>query len=598
MEPPFAQFSGTNHIPTEEELAEIKKLLLPDDSRLAAIEIELEDLAQTVEMLKKEKSAILQKTRHLRALSSLIRRLPTPIMEAIFIYSFPVDPMCPISIADPPLVFLRVCRAWRNMALEMPRLWSDFRATVPFQLLEEGDFTRVASFQSELSRWLNRSGSLPLTLEIRMPYTQGPAALVDTTLRKASRLAAEHTNRWESLNLELCSATSEVFKGIDVGTLGALKSLRIMSESTLWPTATHPGFALMGGHPTITHCYNLLKAPNLTRLELWHNGLNSLPRLSEFPVNLGKLISLTLACRELSSSYYQPQHGILATSEPMSNVILQMLQRCSSLQQCKLTLIPYGDLVSGVGSTVSRTVAVPSLKSLYLEGSSRQMEVLIQNIDAPALHELHYHPHYLMSHHSYSPIVNFLRTHGQQIQILHIDLPTLSISDFFACMRSSPNLKQLQVGPSPQALHGAPSPPQYRMSTDTPFIFTDEHLKALTPNEDPFDGSKCLCPHIEILRSHVKSRVSPTSVLAFLNAKSRSQKPGLKELTIRQLPTDFPYFNVHMLGGKAIHEDLEKFVEAGVNLIFDAPGCFVPTPFYAPTLPKVGYETDFGSGYM
>ncbi|KAF6764457.1 hypothetical protein DFP72DRAFT_871930 [Ephemerocybe angulata] len=597
MEPPFAQFTGTNHIPTEEELAEIKKLVLPDDSRLAAIEIELEDLAQTVEKLKKEKSAILQKTRHLRALSSLIRRLPTPIMEAIFIYSFPVDPMCPISIADPPLVFLRVCRAWRNMALEMPRLWSDFRATVPFQLLEEGDFTRVASFQSELSRWLNRSGSLPLTLEIRMPYTQGPAALVDTTLRKASRLAAEHTNRWQSLNLELCSATSEVFKDIDVGTLGALKSLRIMSESTLWPTATHPGFALMGGHPTITHCYNVLKAPNLTRLELWHNGL-SLPRLSEFPVNLGKLISLTLGCRELSSSYYHPQHGI-PTSEPMSNVVLQMLQQCSFLQQCKLTLLPsHGGLVSGEGSTVSRTVIVPSLKSLYLEGSSSQMEVLIQSIDAPALHELHYHPHYLMSRHSYSPIVNFLRTHGQQIQILHIDLPALSFSDFFACMHSSPNLKQLELGPSSQALHGGPSPPQYRLSTDTPFVFSDEHLKVLTPDDVSANGSECPCPHIEILRTHVKSRISPTSVLAFLNAKVRKRKPGFKELTIRQLPTDFPYINVHMLGGKALHEDLEKFVEAGVNLIFDTPGCFVPTPFHGATSPKIGYETDFGSAYM
>ncbi|KAF6764462.1 hypothetical protein DFP72DRAFT_871936 [Ephemerocybe angulata] len=607
MGPPFAQFTGTNHIPTEEELAEIKKLLLPDDSRLAAIEIELEDLAQTVEKLKKEKSAILQKTRHLRALSSLTRRLPTPIMEAIFIYSIPVDPISPISVGDPPLVFLRVCRAWRNMALEMPRLWSSFRVSVPLQLIEEENPTKVASFQSELSRWLDRSGSVPLEVEIRQP--QFPeAAVVATVLPQACSLVAENSHRWESLDFEHYSATWQVFEDIDVDSLAALKSLRIMAGA-LWSTGW-PGYKTYSG--TILFLYNLLKAPNLARLQIWHDG-RTIPKLSELPVHFGKLTSLTLGCHELSSPSYSAELCI-EFHEPMYIFILEMLQQCHSLQECKLSvLLHVGDShwqsdQSSDGSTLdmSRTVSVPSLKSLYLEGSSTQMEMVIQNIDTPVLHELHYYPHYKMSRHSYWPIVNFLRIHGQQIQTLHIDLPALSDSDFFECMHSCPNLKQLQLGPTAQMLRdSAPeSPPLYiplyRRTTDpTPaFIFTDEHLKALTPNEDPVDGSKCLCPHIEILRSHVKSRVSPTSVLAFLNAKARSQKPGLKELTIRQLPTDFPYVNVHMHAGKPIHEDLEKFVEAGVNLIFDTPGCFVPTPFHGATLPKIGYETDFGSGYM
>ncbi|KAF5330202.1 hypothetical protein D9611_010614 [Ephemerocybe angulata] len=556
MEPPFAQFIGTNHIPTEEELAEIKKLLLPDDSRLAAIELELEDLAQTVERLKKEKSAILQKTRHLRALSSLIRRLPTHIMEAIFIYSIPVDPISPISVGDPPLVFLRVCRAWRNMALEMPRLWSNFRVSVPLQLIEEENLTKVASFQSELSRWLDQSGSVPLKVEIRQPHF---------FLRQAFRLVAENSHRWESLDFEHYSATCQwqVFEDIDVDSLAALKSLRIMAGA-LWSTSS-PGYPTYSSG-TIPFLYNLLKAPNLERLQIWHDG-RTIPKLSELPVHFGKLTSLTLGFHEPS---YRADLGI-EFHEPMYIFILQMLQQCHSLQECKLSVLPYvGDSQSDQPSdgsiNMSRTVSVPSLKSLYLEGSSTQMEMVIQNIDTPVLHELHYYPHYKMSRHSYWPIVNFLRIHGQQIQTLHIDLPALSDSDFFECMHSCPNLKQLQLGPTAQMLRdSAPeSPPLYiplyRRTTDpTPaFIFTDEHLKALTPNEDPVDGSKCLCPHIEILRSHVKSRVSPTSVLAFLNAKARSQKPGLKELTIRQLPTDFPYANVHMHAGKPIHEDLEK----------------------------------------
>ncbi|KAF6764463.1 hypothetical protein DFP72DRAFT_871939 [Ephemerocybe angulata] len=586
MDPPFAQFFNTNHIPTEEELDQINELLRQDKSRLANIEIELQALA-------KEKSTILNRTKPLRALTSLIRRLPTPIMEAIFLFSFPSKPNFPNSIGDPPLIFLRVCRPWRNMALEMPRLWTTFMATVPFQLFHNSESARIPAFEAELSRWLERSGDLPLTVEAHMPYTIGPSPVMKT-LSRVAQLAAKHSNRWESLDLGLCPTTSKVFGNLTE--LTALKSLVITSDKPLWPASTT--WAMPGNFGTISDCYNLLKAPNLTRLQILDKG-SSLLRLSEFPGNLGKLTSLILRYRV---SDLGPN---LRTAEPMFLRMLQLLRQCSSLQQCAITLLPCTELASAFSTAIS-PVVIPNLNSFYLEGCSKQIEMLMQSIDTPSLRELHYRPHHSLSPHTSPPIVEFLRTYGRQIEVLHLSLPIISTPGFYACIRSCPSLKQFALGPKLESLRTERGPPQYGISNDPPFVFMDEHLEALTPG-DPGDPAKCPCPCIEILRIHVKSRVSSPSVLAFLKAKvkvaslnPKKRNETLKELAIRQLPLDFPYLNIRLKGGKEevmpVVDDLKEFVEARVKLIFEGPFVrFPPTPFYGPTTPNVGYETDFAS---
>ncbi|KAF5330156.1 hypothetical protein D9611_010618 [Ephemerocybe angulata] len=591
---PFAQYLNTNHIPTEEELVELKKVLLPDETRLASIEIELEDLARAMEKLKEEKATILLRTRALRALTSLIRRLPTPIMEAIFLFSFPSKPISPISISDPPLVFLRVCRPWRNMAMEMPRLWADFTATVPFQLFHT-KMTAVRSFEAELSRWLERSGCLPLTVQAHMPYGFGPSPVMEA-LSRVARLAAKHSDRWESLDFKLCRSTLTAFRNITE--LTALKSLVITSDSVLWPAdpITDP---TPFPSQTISDCYNLLKAPNLTRLQLWHNG-SSLLRLSEFPAKLGRLTHLTFRLDRRNIRSYDRE-----TDEPMFLRMVELLRQCSSLQKCALTLSPCMENGAAFSAALSPAAVVPNLESFYLEGCSKQMEMLIQSIHTPALRELHYYPDYSISPHSYSPILNFLRTSGHQVEVLHLDQPTLSTPGFYACMHSCPNLKQLELGPKLEALRMKDGPPPYITSHDPLFVFLDEHLGAMTPVDS--DSSSCSCPRIEILRLHVKSRVSPSSVITFLKAKVKTttfdlqeSNRTLKELTMRQLPLGFPYLNITLKAEKEeimpIADDLKEFVEAGVKLTLDGPSTiFAPTPFYGPTSPKVGYETDFES---
>ncbi|KAJ7755186.1 hypothetical protein B0H16DRAFT_1372176, partial [Mycena metata] len=57
----------------------------------------------------------------LNAILDPIGRLPLEISSDIFLRCLPSNPTC--DIHDAPLVFMRVCHSWSNIALSTPSLW-------------------------------------------------------------------------------------------------------------------------------------------------------------------------------------------------------------------------------------------------------------------------------------------------------------------------------------------------------------------------------------------------------------------------------------------------------------------------------------------
>ncbi|KAJ7186714.1 hypothetical protein C8R46DRAFT_837918, partial [Mycena filopes] len=54
-----------------------------------------------------------------------------------------------------PLLLLRICRQWKDVALSSPELWTSIQVSCPYI---------IESIIPDLDRWLRRTGSLPLTI--------------------------------------------------------------------------------------------------------------------------------------------------------------------------------------------------------------------------------------------------------------------------------------------------------------------------------------------------------------------------------------------------------------------------------------------------
>ncbi|KAG1797275.1 hypothetical protein EV424DRAFT_96817 [Suillus variegatus] len=88
-------------------------------------------------------------------------RLPTEVLCHIFIHCLPqTDYMLPNS-KSPPMLLTRICRRWREVAVDMPSLWC--RLSMNIDHADSRNW-RQAVFGYDL--WLKRAQGRPLSLEI------------------------------------------------------------------------------------------------------------------------------------------------------------------------------------------------------------------------------------------------------------------------------------------------------------------------------------------------------------------------------------------------------------------------------------------------
>ncbi|KAJ2922806.1 hypothetical protein H1R20_g14303, partial [Candolleomyces eurysporus] len=235
MESQFSHFYNTNRIPSDEDLVEIQQLLAPSTAKLAQLDAELNAAEATVARLKTEREAIVALTRPLSSLASLIRRMPQEIMERIFVQSLPAGGYGTFNPCDSPLVLLRVCRLWREIALGAPELWSSIDIVIPVQLLsavrtpDPKNQQRVASLLAEVNRWLVRSGSHPLSIRTPEKFSSNLNESREEILDKIYSSLALHSHRWRSGDYYLHRAAVPVLDHLDAGTLPRLRHLRLFN---------------------------------------------------------------------------------------------------------------------------------------------------------------------------------------------------------------------------------------------------------------------------------------------------------------------------------------------------------------------------------
>ncbi|KAF7378213.1 F-box domain-containing protein [Mycena sanguinolenta] len=97
---------------------------------------------------------------HLDAVAHSISSLPTEITCRIFVECLPEDGYVRPSTARAPLLFMRICRAWRDIAVFTPELWCSLELECPRGI-------HIMIPPGMLETWFSRAPALPLSLTLR-----------------------------------------------------------------------------------------------------------------------------------------------------------------------------------------------------------------------------------------------------------------------------------------------------------------------------------------------------------------------------------------------------------------------------------------------
>ncbi|KAJ7659292.1 hypothetical protein DFH06DRAFT_439152 [Mycena polygramma] len=257
-----------------------------DRARVKAIEAQIADIKQSISALLAEQTLARER---IESYKYPVLTLPNEIMSEIFMHLLPQYPLCPPLTGNlSPHLLLRVCRKWRDIALSTPILW---RAILVEKTIPDCDPLRrrmtdnkmsVARGQaSRVKSWLDRSGRLPLSIQI-VEYE----FLEEDILRAI----VPHHARWEYVSLHNIRLNQllpvegpmsllrqlEIRAPGNISTTMAFPAMPQLRTATLWnfyyspallPWSQLTSLTLIGKHPH--ECVSVLShASNLRYCEL------------------------------------------------------------------------------------------------------------------------------------------------------------------------------------------------------------------------------------------------------------------------------------------------------------------------------------------
>ncbi|KAK1221269.1 hypothetical protein PQX77_015929 [Marasmius sp. AFHP31] len=202
---PDSQFTGvlhTNYAPSAKELKELEHLVIEPQERIRKLDEE-------IKRLQTQRDELQQFVDSHRALAAPFRRLPADIWGEIFVHCLPTNRLnlAVCTVKEAPLLFTTVCRAWKEVALNTPRLWSSLHILASGSPTPSEIDCPRRQLQEKILRgielWLNRSGSRPLTLSVYMVesgLTDEQSGIVSTYPLELMDLLAKYSHRWRTLS--------------------------------------------------------------------------------------------------------------------------------------------------------------------------------------------------------------------------------------------------------------------------------------------------------------------------------------------------------------------------------------------------------------
>ncbi|KAJ7502628.1 hypothetical protein B0H11DRAFT_2363514 [Mycena galericulata] len=336
MSSPFTLKLGTNYSPKDEEIAEIKALLIEPSLRLKSLNDEIADLQRAIEKLEEQRDGLDAHIEAHTALISPLRRMPPDMIQEIFMACLPTHRNCVMSAKEAPVLLGRICSSWRTLSLSTPRLWSRLHIVEPTLIHPDASkaFEEKLAQRLEITKtWLGRSGQCPLSISFQCAYTRDKSLSNSQDFMQAILLFA---SRWKNIEFgisPLLLATTAHLTEADVPTLNSLVIHHIdvrTSETFHWESL------------------GLLRAPKLSRFSVSMASVD----LLAFPLCWNQVTHFSI-----SGTY--ANEGTPITTE----IVLQVFAQCRQLRTCKMSV--EDDFDSG-HKTVGPIVRLSSLDTFDL----------------------------------------------------------------------------------------------------------------------------------------------------------------------------------------------------------------------------------------
>ncbi|KAF8528518.1 hypothetical protein BU17DRAFT_61178 [Hysterangium stoloniferum] len=288
-----------------------------------------------------------------RALLSPVRKLLPETLGLIFIQCLPdkESNSTSTSVLDAPLLLMRVCRRWSNIARSTPRLWTIFRERA------------LKPSERFLPMWLKNSGCLPVFLSLLFVDEEGDS---EGYLWENSGLIVElvvnNSHRWGRITL---TVDQEFFNALGKPRDHPFHMPLLEEVSLKWHEESE--LALLHG------LEGFFYAPNLRNMAITD-------------IRFAKLVTFDPNILSHLSIHSNPDNGP-TLDDPLS---LDILHSCPNITKLNLLIICHSQCIID-----RKKYSLPRLNSFCIHvDRTAQLEDVLHAIQAPQLRDfelIHFH---------------------------------------------------------------------------------------------------------------------------------------------------------------------------------------------------------------
>ena len=287
-----------------------------------------------------------------------------------------------------PFLLGAVCRGWRQLAWSTPELWT----SLAFSFSDSMDSVKIPHLVAD---WLERSGSLPLTLKVSYPFdSMDSDDLVE--FKPIMDTLDQHSGRWYEINFALPSewlCDSSPPKNF----------LRSLSISYAWRGIGYPGFKMN------------------TRPSPMYVTVHGIP-LNTVHIAWDNLVHLSLHC-------------------PTSDGVLQVIRDAPLLEICSLSLISPPNHVSPP-DTIIRHSHLRTLELSWI--ATAVFTELTNSLELPPLETWTVRS---TKNIIGADAISFLKRSGSGLKTFNLwQRPVPTVEDFERFLQAASHLQRLSVG--------------------------------------------------------------------------------------------------------------------------------------------------------
>ncbi|KAK1223178.1 hypothetical protein PQX77_013945 [Marasmius sp. AFHP31] len=551
----FTSLLHTNYVPSAKELKELQDLISEPKERIQRLD-------QEIHRLQAERDELQQFVDNHSALTSPFRRLPADIWGEIFVHCLPKNKLnvALCTMEEPPLLLTTICRAWREIALSTPRLWS------AVHIHFSGIDSDLAAAQMEgIKLWLDRSGSRPLTLSVSISNCaplNTTSELIDFDSNPCTALMdllACYSHRWRTLSLDysvvvphlrplerLTRADLPLLENVYIAKFG-LVDANFLSDPSIPPREDSTLFAtLLPQLPSLRSFHSQPASPAVLALAFTCLRLTQLTLGLSMPPNV-MLRQIATSCRALHTLTID---SILAASlENNAATVLfpdEPPMEWPSLQELNLLLSGSGYYTeSGTAITFHPVlkstfdgILTPQLRRLFIQLARTRSRYPPKEDNVP-----------FQSFIASSPHLTHLRISGHNV---------LNAEALSRCLRFAPSLTTLALRARAPPMR-APRPREV-LPRDLVVLPPPEWLKKFLSSFNDLGT----CPEIEVLDCGRCRHTEIDSILEFAQTWDRGSS------TLKSLRADLGHLyeeEVHAVNSDALVQALSALQETkGISL--------------------------------